>query len=164
VYLGTGNASPDYWIGYRRPFDDRFGTSIVALDVASGKLRWSRQLVHHDMWDMDLPIGPSLFDYRAPDGRTIPALLQTTKMGQVYFLNRLTGAPIPRLPSDACGPTVRRPASLYRRRSLSRWACRPSPHPRRAKRPPGGRRRSTSCCAGSTSAARRGLGSTSRSG
>jgi quinoprotein glucose dehydrogenase len=94
VYLGTGNASPDYWIGYRRPFDDRFGTSIVALDVASGKLRWSRQLVHHDMWDMDLPIGPSLFDYRAPDGRTIPALLQTTKMGQVYFLNRLTGAPI----------------------------------------------------------------------
>ncbi|WP_380783930.1 membrane-bound PQQ-dependent dehydrogenase, glucose/quinate/shikimate family [Sphingomonas sp. R86520] len=94
VYLGTGNASPDYWIGYRRPFDDRFGTSIVALDVATGKLRWSRQLVHRDMWDMDLPIGPSLFDYRAPDGRTIPALIQTTKMGQVYFLNRLTGAPI----------------------------------------------------------------------
>ncbi|WP_423323539.1 membrane-bound PQQ-dependent dehydrogenase, glucose/quinate/shikimate family [Sphingomonas sp. 4RDLI-65] len=94
VYLGTGNASPDYWTGYRRPFDDRFGTSIVALDVATGKLRWTRQLVHHDMWDMDLPIGPSLFDYRAPDGRTIPALLQTTKMGQVYFLNRLTGAPL----------------------------------------------------------------------
>jgi len=94
VYLGTGNASPDYWIGYRRPFDDRFGTSIVALDVATGKLRWARQLAHHDMWDMDLLIGPSLFDYRAPDGRTIPALLQTTKMGQVYFLNRLTGAPI----------------------------------------------------------------------
>ena len=94
VYLGTGNASPDYWIGYRRPFDDRFGTSIVALDVATGKLRWTRQLVHHDMWDMDLPIGPSLFDYKAPDGRTIPALIQTTKMGQVYFLNRLTGAPI----------------------------------------------------------------------
>lgn len=94
VYLGTGNASPDYWIGYRRPFDDRFGTSIVALDVATGKLRWSRQLVHRDMWDMDLAIGPSLFDYRGADGRTIPALIQTTKMGQVYFLNRLTGEPI----------------------------------------------------------------------
>jgi quinoprotein glucose dehydrogenase len=94
VYLGTGNASPDYWIGYRRSFDDRFGSSIVALDIATGKLRWSRQLVHHDMWDMDLPIGPSLFDYRTPNGRTIPALLQTTKMGQVFFLNRLTGAPI----------------------------------------------------------------------
>ena len=94
LYLGTGNASPDYWIGYRRPFDDRFGSSIVALDIATGKLRWTRQLVHRDMWDMDLAIGPSLFDYRAPDGRTIPALIQTTKMGQVYFLNRLTGAPI----------------------------------------------------------------------
>ena len=94
VYLGTGNASPDYWIGYRRPFDDRFGSSIVALDIATGKLRWARQLVHRDMWDMDLPIGPSLFDYRAPDGQVIPALLQTTKMGQVFFLNRLTGAPI----------------------------------------------------------------------
>lgn len=94
VYLGTGNATPDYWIGHRRPFDDRFGTSIVALDIATGKLRWSRQLVHRDMWDMDLPVGPSLFDYRAPNGQVIPALVQTTKMGQVYFLNRLTGAPL----------------------------------------------------------------------
>ena len=94
VYLGTGNASPDYWIGWRRPFDDRFGTSIVALEIATGKLRWMRQLVHRDMWDMDIPVGPSLFDWRAPDGRMIPALIQTTKMGQVYFLNRLTGAPI----------------------------------------------------------------------
>ena len=102
VYLGTGNASPDYWIGWRRPFDDRFGTSIVALEIATGKLRWMRQLVHRDMWDMDLPIGPSLFDYRTPGGGTIPALLQTTKMGQVYFLNRLTGAPIT--------PVVEKPA------------------------------------------------------
>src|SRR5207237_3977325 len=90
VYLPMGNATPDYWIGKRRPFDDRFGTSIVALNIADGKLRWSRQLVHRDMWDMDLPIGPSLFDL--PGG--VPALIQTTKMGQVYMLNRLTGAPI----------------------------------------------------------------------
>jgi len=94
VYLGTGNASPDYWIGYRRPFDDRFGTSIIALDIASGKLKWMRQLVHRDMWDMDLPIGPSLFDYRDAQGRSTPALIQTTKMGQVFFLNRLTGEPL----------------------------------------------------------------------
>ena len=94
VYLGTGNASPDYWIGYRRPFDDRFGSGLAALDVATGKLRWMRQFVHRDMWDMDTPIGPSLFDWRAPDGRVVPALIQTTKMGQVYFLNRLTGAPL----------------------------------------------------------------------
>ena len=112
VFLGTGNASPDYWIGARRPFDDRFGTSIVALDAATGKLRWSRQLVHRDMWDMDLAVGPSLFDYRAPDGTVVPALIQTTKMGQVYFLNRLTGAPLSavaerRVRQDGATPGVR---------------------------------------------------------
>ncbi|QJU59233.1 membrane-bound PQQ-dependent dehydrogenase, glucose/quinate/shikimate family [Sphingomonas sp. AP4-R1] len=111
VYLGTGNASPDYYIGLRRPFDDRFGTAIVALEIATGKLRWMRQLVHRDMWDMDLPIGPSLFDYHV-DGRTIPALIQTTKMGQVYFLNRLTGAPLAaieerRVRTDGATPGLR---------------------------------------------------------
>ncbi|MBB3347672.1 membrane-bound PQQ-dependent dehydrogenase, glucose/quinate/shikimate family [Sphingomonas sp. BK069] len=112
VYLGTGNASPDYWIGYRRPFDDRFGSAIVALEAQTGKLRWVRQLVHRDMWDMDLPIGPSLFDYRAPNGQVIPALIQTTKMGQVFFLNRLTGAPIAaiterKVRTDGATPGVR---------------------------------------------------------
>lgn len=94
VYLGTGNATPDYWIGHRRPFDDKYGTSIVALDIATGKMRWHRQLVHRDMWDMDVPVGPSLIDLPIPAGGTMPALVQTTKMGQVYLLNRLTGAPL----------------------------------------------------------------------
>ncbi|HBM7351536.1 TPA: hypothetical protein LZD78_005724 [Klebsiella oxytoca] len=94
VYLVTGNTSPDYFIGDRRSFDDKFGTSIVALDVATGTLIWHRQLVQRDMWDMDVPIEPSLFEYRTTDGNTIPALIQTTKMGQLYFLNRLTGEPI----------------------------------------------------------------------
>jgi quinoprotein glucose dehydrogenase len=94
VYLGTGNATPDYWIGRRRPFDDKYGTSIVALDIATGKMRWHRQLVHRDMWDMDVPVGPSLVDLPKPGGGTVPALVQTTKMGQLYLLNRLTGAPL----------------------------------------------------------------------
>ena len=94
IYLPMGNATPDYWIGNRRAFDDKFGSSIVALDIATGKLRWVRQLVHRDMWDMDLAIGPSLFELPAQGGGTVPALIQTTKMGQVYMLNRLTGAPI----------------------------------------------------------------------
>jgi quinoprotein glucose dehydrogenase len=97
VYLGTGNATPDYWIGKRRPFDDKYGTSIVALDLVTGKMRWHRQLVHRDMWDMDLPIGPSLIDLPKPGGGTVPALLQTTKMGQLYLLNRLTGASLARI-------------------------------------------------------------------
>lgn len=66
----------------------------MALNIATGRLRWNRQLVHRDMWDMDLPVGPSLFDYRASNGRVVPALIQTTKMGQVCLLNRLTGAPL----------------------------------------------------------------------
>lgn len=94
VYLGTGNATPDYWIGHRRPFDDKYGTSIVALDIATGRMRWHRQLVHRDMWDMDVPVGPSLVDLPVSGGGTVPALVQTTKMGQVYLLNRLTGAPL----------------------------------------------------------------------
>lgn len=94
VYLPMGNATPDYWIGNRRPFDDRFGTSIVALDLATGRLRWHRQLLHLDRWDMDLAIGPSLFDLRAADGSAVPALVQTTKMGQVFLLNRLDGSPL----------------------------------------------------------------------
>ncbi|QDZ06870.1 membrane-bound PQQ-dependent dehydrogenase, glucose/quinate/shikimate family [Sphingomonas panacisoli] len=94
VYLGTGNATPDYWIGKRRPFDDKYGSSIVALDIATGKMRWHRQLVHRDTWDMDVPVGPSLVDLPLPSGGTVPALVQTTKMGQVYLLNRLTGEPL----------------------------------------------------------------------
>lgn len=90
VYLGTGNASPDYYIRFRRPFDNKFGTSLVALDATTGKLRWHYQMVHHDMWDFDIPVGPSLFDTH--DG--VPALIQTTKMGEVFMLNRVTGEPI----------------------------------------------------------------------
>lgn len=109
VYLGTGNASPDYWIGYRRSFDDQCGSSIIALEIATGKLRWIRQLLHCDIWDMDLPIGPSLFNDRAANGQVIPALIQTTKMGRVFFLNRLNGAPIAAT-TEKTGPHRRRDA------------------------------------------------------
>lgn len=102
VYLGTGNPAPDYYTGFRRPFDRRFGTSLVALDITTGKLRWQFQMVHDDMWDFDIPIGPSLFDTK--DGT--PALIQTTKMGQIFMLNRATGKPIAKVeerPVDQVG-------------------------------------------------------------
>lgn len=102
VYLPTGNASPDYFTGYRRPFDNRFGSALVALDIATGKFKWVFQMVHLDQWDFDTPIGPSLFD--TADGT--PALIQTTKMGQVFMLNRLTGQPlaeVKELPVDQVG-------------------------------------------------------------
>jgi len=94
VYLPLGNATPDYFIGNRRPFDDKYGSSIVALDITTGKQRWSFQTVHHDQWDFDLPVGPSLVDLPAASGETIPALVQTTKQGQIFLLNRQTGEPI----------------------------------------------------------------------
>lgn len=94
VYLPLGNATPDYYGGQRRPFDEKYSSSIVALDIRTGKPRWHFQTVHHDLWDFDVPIGPSLVNLPKPGGGTIPALVQTTKRGQLFMLNRLTGKPI----------------------------------------------------------------------
>jgi quinoprotein glucose dehydrogenase len=95
VYLPMGNATPDYYGANRRPFDDKYSSSIVALDIKTGEPRWSYQTVHHDLWDMDLPIGPSLVDLPSPDGNgTVPALVQSTKRGEFFMLDRRTGTPI----------------------------------------------------------------------
>ena len=67
--------------------------SLVALDGATGKLKWYHQLVHHDVWDSDLPTPPLLVDVRK-DGRTIPAVVQTGKMNFVFIFDRRTGEPI----------------------------------------------------------------------
>jgi len=91
VYIPLGNATPDYYGGNRRPFDDAYSSSVLALDITTGKERWHFQTVHHDLWDFDLPIGPSLVDLPGPDGDTTPALVQTTKQGQLYLLDRRDG-------------------------------------------------------------------------
>lgn len=94
VYLPLGNATPDYYGGHRRPFDDKYASSVVALDYETGAPRWSFQTVHHDLWDFDVPVGPSLVDLPGPGGNSIPALVQTTKRGQLFLLNRETGNPL----------------------------------------------------------------------
>ncbi|WBO21533.1 membrane-bound PQQ-dependent dehydrogenase, glucose/quinate/shikimate family [Sphingomonas abietis] len=94
VYIPTGIATPDYFGGRRRPFDDKYNTSVVALDMTTGLERWHFQLVHHDIWDFDVPIGPSLVDLPGPNGSTIPALVQTSKQGQLFLLDRRNGHPI----------------------------------------------------------------------
>jgi len=73
--------------------DNLFGTSIVAVEAASGKLRWYRQLVHHDIWDYDLGAAPALVDV-VRNGRTIPAVAEITKMGLMFVLDRTTGEPV----------------------------------------------------------------------
>ena len=94
VYIPTGIATPDYFGGYRRPFDDKYNSSVVALDAETGLERWHFQLVHHDIWDFDVPVGPSLVDLPGPGGTTIPALVQTSKQGQLFLLDRRNGKPI----------------------------------------------------------------------
>nr|NYU00576.1 membrane-bound PQQ-dependent dehydrogenase, glucose/quinate/shikimate family [Stenotrophomonas sp. SbOxS2] len=94
VYLPTGNTTPDQWAGERTPQDDKYSSAVVALDVATGKERWVYQTVHHDLWDYDLPAQPTLTDVPDGKGGTLPALLQITKAGQIFMLNRQTGVPI----------------------------------------------------------------------
>ncbi|MDX1385137.1 MAG: PQQ-binding-like beta-propeller repeat protein, partial [Thermoanaerobaculia bacterium] len=79
VYLPTGNPSPDYYGGLRGG-SDTYGSSVVALDGATGEVVWSFQTVHHDLWDFDVPAQPTLVDLPRTGG-AVPALVQATKMG-----------------------------------------------------------------------------------
>lgn len=90
VYLPTGNATPDYVGMHRTPNDDRFSSSVVALDAETGALRWSFQTTHHDLWDYDVGSQPTLVDL--PNGT--PALIQPTKRGEIFVLDRRTGKPV----------------------------------------------------------------------
>jgi quinoprotein glucose dehydrogenase len=67
---------------------------VVALDIATGQLKWVFQTVHHDLWDMDVPAQPVLLDLTAQDGSMVKALVAPTKQGDIYVLNRETGQPI----------------------------------------------------------------------
>jgi quinoprotein glucose dehydrogenase len=89
VYIPLGNQVPDQLGMGRSENVEKFSSSIVALDINSGQLRWVRQTVHHDLWDMDVPAQPVLLDI---DGR--PALVGPTKQGDLYVLDRRTGEPI----------------------------------------------------------------------
>ena len=93
VFLPTGNTTPDFFGGHRTPEQDRYSSSIVALDVATGNVRWSFQTVYHDIWDYDIPAAPTLVDWDTPGGR-IPALIAPTKRGEIFVLDRRTGKPI----------------------------------------------------------------------
>jgi len=92
VYVPTGNPSPDYY-GGQRDGADYYGSSIVALRAKSGEVAWHFQTVHHDLWDFDVPAQPTLVDIQY-EGETIPALIQPTKMGLLFCLNRETGEPV----------------------------------------------------------------------
>ncbi len=89
VYLPVSSPSPNYW-GGNRAEDAPYATSTTALDIKTGEVVWSRQWVHHDIWDYDINAPPTLMDITV-DGETIPALMQSTKQGFLFVVNRETG-------------------------------------------------------------------------
>ncbi|MGY0556984.1 membrane-bound PQQ-dependent dehydrogenase, glucose/quinate/shikimate family [Lysobacter sp. A421] len=93
VYVPLGNQPPDQWGGDRSESVERFSSAVVALDLATGQVRWVFQTVHHDLWDYDVPAQPTLIDLTV-DGRTVPALVQPTKQGELFVLDRRTGEPL----------------------------------------------------------------------
>lgn len=91
VYLPTSSPSPDHYGGLR-PGDNRYANSIVALEAETGRVAWHFQVVHHDLWDYDLPAQPILADLER-NGTTIPGLILATKTGDIFSFDRRTGVP-----------------------------------------------------------------------
>jgi quinoprotein glucose dehydrogenase len=89
VYVPTGNVADDYISAGRTALEDAYNSSIVAIDVTTGKPRWTFQTVKKDVWDYDIGSQPSLIDYRGT-----PALLVASKQGDLYILDRATGKPL----------------------------------------------------------------------
>jgi quinoprotein glucose dehydrogenase len=92
VYLPVEMPTGDYY-GGNRPGNGLFGESIVAVDLKTGQRKWHYQLVHHGIWDWDIPCAPILVDVNV-NGRTVKALAQPTKQSILYVFDRVTGQPI----------------------------------------------------------------------
>ncbi|PYR16127.1 MAG: quinoprotein glucose dehydrogenase [Acidobacteria bacterium] len=92
VFLPVELPTGDYYGGHR-PGSGLFGESLVALDLKTGQRKWHFQLVHHGIWDMDIPCAPILMDLTV-DGRAIKAIGQPTKQGWIYVFDRVTGKPV----------------------------------------------------------------------
>ncbi|HEX9727559.1 MAG TPA: pyrroloquinoline quinone-dependent dehydrogenase [Gemmatimonadales bacterium] len=113
VFVPTGSAAPDYY-GVLRLGDNRYANSIVALRALTGALAWVFQTVHHDLWDYDNAAPPALVTILR-DGVEVPAVLQATKTGMLFVLDRETGeplfpveerfAPASRIPGEEASPT-----------------------------------------------------------
>jgi membrane-bound PQQ-dependent dehydrogenase (glucose/quinate/shikimate family) len=93
IYVPTGNGTPDYFGGHRTEAMDQYASSIVALDAGTGRVRWSFQTTHHDIWDYDVPSQPTLVDIPV-DGVIRKAVIVPTKRAEVFLLDRETGEPI----------------------------------------------------------------------
>ncbi|CAB3651757.1 Quinoprotein glucose dehydrogenase [Paraburkholderia sediminicola] len=101
VYLPMGVKTPDIWGGDRTPELEQYATGLLALNASTGKLAWFYQSVHHDLWDMDQPSQPTIADITDKDGKTVPVVYAPAKTGNLFVLDRRTGAlvvPAPEMP------------------------------------------------------------------
>lgn len=120
VFVPTGSATPDFY-GAARPGDNLFANSLVALDAGSGEYRWHFQIVRHDLWDRDLPAPPTLVQVNR-GGRTIDAIAQTSKSGQLFLFSRDNGEPLYNITEEEGLPSVfpdERPADFQPRSTVS---------------------------------------------
>jgi len=93
VFVPTGNSNPDNYGAHRSQEAEKYSSAVVALDAATGDVRWSYQMVHHDLWDYDTASQPVLTDFPTASG-PVPAVIQATKRGEVFVLDRRTGVPL----------------------------------------------------------------------
>ena len=155
VFVPTGSPSPDYY-GGERLGDNRYANSVTALRASTGKVVWSFQTVHHDVWDYDNASPPALVTVQY-GGRARDAVLQATKTGQLFVIDRETGAPIvpvtempvpkstiageetsPTQPQSAIGPLSPQrldPDSVWGPTEADRAACRAAIAPLRNEGP-----------------------------
>ena len=117
VFLPIGSPSYDFY-GADRKGQNLFGNCLVALDASSGRLIWYYQMVHHDIWDYDLPAQPVLIDVKH-NGSLTPAVAQVTKMGFVFVLDRLTG--------ESLFPIEERPVMKSNVPGEAAWPTQPIP-------------------------------------
>ena len=92
VYLPTGTPTNDWYAGHRLG-DNLFAESLICVDAQSGERVWHFQMVHHGLWDYDLPAAPNLVDI-VVDGKAIKAVAQVSKQAHIYVFDRVTGEPV----------------------------------------------------------------------
>ena len=104
VFIPLGSAALDFIGTTHNAIDRQYGASMLALDASTGQEKWHFQTVHDDLWDFDVPMQPSLFDFVQADGKRIPALVFGTKAGQLFVLDRATGKPLTEVTEQAFKP------------------------------------------------------------
>lgn len=105
IFVPTGNSTPDFFGAHRSPASERYASALVALDAVTGRPRWTFQTVHHDLWDYDVAAQPVLMDFPTPAGM-VPAVVQATKTGALFVLDRRTGRPLTEVSERAVPQTT----------------------------------------------------------